>query len=720
MLETDASSRARLRGSLRVAATYQLTVGVRSGDSCTNFQVPIEVSATPEITSVFPDACVGQPFELELSAIGGDAGSYEWLVEGVPELRLNGAHLSGVAPAEAGTRDVHLSLRDARCPAPGNEPVRRDLSWTVKGPGKCPQIVTTALPPPCEGIAYSEPLVASDGSGSGYVWTELNGSLPDGLAFDAARGLVHGTPTGVSRAGSLDVLLTDSAEQQAVTKLDLSLRSDCWLAFVADEPARLHVRDVFLATDDVSLPRSLPEGEAVRDLKFSPDGAWIAFRAGPAGQERLYLYPARGARPADAIAIPFACPSAACAVLDYVWSGSSTSVAVVLSGPTPEQDAVSGVSVAALSAPWPVASSVTFSGVSIDLTYLRDLIWIPEGRFAFVGRSGDSFATEAVYSAPEGLASGPLAETALDNQLRLRATREGWVATSAFSYNVTARTGSNSVTYGTAWISPSGVYAATTDDRVLSLNALSAQAPLVALPDACGVIAAWGATPDGTERIVCSEGSLLSPNGENLGVFDYHPGRDAFEPALGRRLPLNGSYIPGALANTRRMFSPTGDWLLLEARAETVVLARVPAGTTSLPPPVDEVSVPGAAEVQFRPDGRALLIYDQYGLRSWPIPYGIGAASLSSDAADHLVPPPALFTCEEEFWASPDNWCGAPRTLSHFGVSSDSTSVLLEGGDDSLWLTDLASVPQRATQRVATHLAPCPVSCAGSAYAFQP
>jgi hypothetical protein len=79
-----------------------------------------------------------------------------------------------------------------------------------------------------------------------------------------------------------------------------------------------------------------------------------------------------------------------------------------------------------------------------------------------------------------------------------------------------------------------------------------------------------------------------------------------------------------------------------------------------------------------------------------------------------------LATCEEAPWISPDNWCGAPHTLSHFALSADSKSVLFEGGDDSLWVTDSSALPQRPARRLAAPLARCAPPCPGVSYAFQP
>jgi len=55
-------------------------------------------------------------------------------------------------------------------------------------------IITTTLPDGAVGVAYSQTLQASGGTGS-YTWSITSGSLPAGLTLSSSTGLISGTPT---------------------------------------------------------------------------------------------------------------------------------------------------------------------------------------------------------------------------------------------------------------------------------------------------------------------------------------------------------------------------------------------------------------------------------------------------------------------------------------------------------------------------------------------
>ena len=722
-LVQDNTRRALLRGTLKDAGSFQVAIGVRDARNCAQLSVPVSVAETPRITLSWPDACTDTPFELTLTATGGDPSTYSWSYRGEPALDQMSERLYGRTPAEAGSYPVRVTLRDAHCPVAGADPLTEEQVWTVRAPGECPVIVSSGLPAPCQGIRYSQALSASGGSGTGYTWSSASGQLPSGLEFFPDRGVIEGTPSGVSRTGSLELLLTDSLGQRASATLDLTLREQCRMAWIADEPARLHLGDVFLSDEGLTLPEQLDSGARVLDMKFSPDGAWLAFRAGVPGAERLHLH-ALSSSAGDAL-MDFACPDAnACAVLDYAWSRDAQHLAVVLGDGT-SQDFVSGLSIAqgGALATWPVIASALSDVTEVTLDYLRDLSWAPGGYFGFVGASGlEGGKPHGVFMAQAGLPSLPQAGVYYDRDLRLRQKPSGWVAYDGFTYKATAiLPPSDAATHAAAWTSPSGEYVATTDEGRLAIAAMDQLGPALATtdPGSCAVVAAWAPRSHGMERILCSGGSIDVPDGTALRVFDFDLARQVFDPPAGRAIPLNGLFSPAPLNNTRRMFTASADWLVLGAPDPGVTLTSVPFENVDLPRPLVQLSVNAPAEMSFSPDGRSLLIYDRAGLIWRPVPASAFYSRLSLDGSNQPMTPPSLVPCEEALWASPDKWCGAPSSAAHFLISSDSRSVLFEA-DGALWVSDLGIARDLPPRRVASLPGACAASCSGSSYVFVP
>jgi hypothetical protein len=724
VLEQNATHSARLHGTFRNAGSVEVTVSVQDAQNCAQVTLPINVSETPIITTVFPDTCAGAPFQLDLTASGGEPEGFTWTYEGDVPLSLEAGRLYGTAPSTPGEYPVRLTLRDGTCPLAGTGAMMLDAVWTVRAGGVCPTIATASLPAPCAGIAYSQALEARDGSGEGYLWSAVSSQLPDGLEFDAERGVVHGTPTGLTREGSLEVQLTDSRGRRAIGSLDVSLRDNCRIAWVADEPPRLHIGDVYLSNAGFVLPRALPPEASVRDLRFSPDGAWIAFRAGPSGGERLHLFPMQSSALSDSTVVDFLCPEGPeCPLLDYAWSRDSRHLAVVLGGS--DRDFVSGVSVVEQGPllPWPVVGTAVVNGSSeLPLDYVRDLSWSVDDSFGFVGASGNEATPHTVFAGSAGLAEVPRSTGYYDSDVRLRQIPSGWVAFDAFFYATTALVPPDGMAvHPGAWASPSGSYVARTSlDGQLSVYAMANDLEPLASTEigSCPVVVAWAPAAEGVERIVCGSGTVDTPDGNALRMFDFDAQRLVLDPPLGRAVPLNGAYIPSLLNNTRRFFSPSADWLVLGQPAEGIALLPIPRGTPGLPRAFAVLSVTAPAELGFTPDGRSLIVYDQNELRRIPVPPGLDGSRLSFDESGPIEPPPNLTTCEEAVWASPDNWCGAPQTRAHFSVSQDSTAALFEA-TAGLWLADLLS-PGRPARRVASSVPSCGAPCPGLSYAFQP
>ena len=82
-----------------------------------------------------------------------------------------------------------------------------------------PTILTAGLAGGTEGVKYSQTLLASGGSGSGYVWSVSSGALPAGVVLSSG-GTLSGTPTATG-TGTFAVKVTDSAGSAATGSFSL-------------------------------------------------------------------------------------------------------------------------------------------------------------------------------------------------------------------------------------------------------------------------------------------------------------------------------------------------------------------------------------------------------------------------------------------------------------------------------------------------------------------
>jgi len=98
----------------------------------------------------------------------------------------------------------------------------RDYFTIEKGSTAPPlAIATTTLPGGTVGVAYSQSLTAAGGT-TPYTWSIVGGSLPAGLALNAATGLISGTPTTPGTV-SFTAQVVDSASPQGSAQRGLSI-----------------------------------------------------------------------------------------------------------------------------------------------------------------------------------------------------------------------------------------------------------------------------------------------------------------------------------------------------------------------------------------------------------------------------------------------------------------------------------------------------------------
>ncbi len=130
---------------------------------------------------------------------------------------LGGGLWSATIPPQANGSSVNFSI--AAAGSAGGTTTSSVTSYTV---APSPTITTASpLPNGSTAGAYNQPLTATGGSGTGYVWSLYSGLLPNGISLSGS-GLLAGTPT---QAGTFafTAMVTDSANRSATKAFSLTV-----------------------------------------------------------------------------------------------------------------------------------------------------------------------------------------------------------------------------------------------------------------------------------------------------------------------------------------------------------------------------------------------------------------------------------------------------------------------------------------------------------------
>jgi len=180
---------------------------------------PLLSITTPTTGATAPlNAFEGQAFTYTFAGSGGTP-PYTWSVNaGATPTGLNLSPNTGVlagTPTELGTFTYTLKLLDSSLGS-----TTTTYSTTVSAPTS---ITTGSLAAWTQGAAgYSQTLVATGGSGSGFNWSVTSGSLPVGLSLAAATGVISGTPT-TAATYNFTVTATDNTSATLTVSKALSI-----------------------------------------------------------------------------------------------------------------------------------------------------------------------------------------------------------------------------------------------------------------------------------------------------------------------------------------------------------------------------------------------------------------------------------------------------------------------------------------------------------------
>src|SRR5207253_3098808 len=184
-------SGAQISGTPTGAGAASFTVKVVDKNSLSNTQV-LSVTVSPAAISIttasLPGGQAGVAYSQTLQASGG-TGTYTWSIASgaLPSgLSLNASGQISGTPTASGTANFTVKVNDT-----GSGSATQALSISITAAAV--SITTTSLPGGQAGVAYSQSLQASGGTGT-YTWSIASGALPAGLSLGAS-GQIAGTPT---------------------------------------------------------------------------------------------------------------------------------------------------------------------------------------------------------------------------------------------------------------------------------------------------------------------------------------------------------------------------------------------------------------------------------------------------------------------------------------------------------------------------------------------
>jgi len=199
-----------LAGTPSAAGSFTFTVLATDSTGAMGyrqFTVTIAVGVAITTPSTLPDGAVGDPYSLTMTLSGG-ASPFTWTQpSGTLPTGLtlsSGGVLSGT-PSADGAFSFDVMVTDHN-----GSTDRTTLTVTIQ-----PQVAVTtnALPPGVVTVSYATALGQSGGLPD-YTWAITSGSLPAGLALDAASGIIAGTPTTAGTA-PFTVQVTDGGGSTA-------------------------------------------------------------------------------------------------------------------------------------------------------------------------------------------------------------------------------------------------------------------------------------------------------------------------------------------------------------------------------------------------------------------------------------------------------------------------------------------------------------------------
>ena len=217
-----------LSGTPSAAGTPSFTVKVTdSASNSTTATFTLTVDAAISITTgtTLPAGYVGTAYSQTLAATGGSGTGYTWAVTSgassltAVNLSLSAAGVLSGTPSAAGTPSFTVKVTDSASNS-------RTATFTLTVDAAISITTGTTLPAGYVGMAYSQTLAATGGSGTGYAWTITSGAsnlTALNLSLSGA-GVLSGTPNGTGTP-SFTAKVTDSANNSITATFNLTVNA---------------------------------------------------------------------------------------------------------------------------------------------------------------------------------------------------------------------------------------------------------------------------------------------------------------------------------------------------------------------------------------------------------------------------------------------------------------------------------------------------------------
>ena len=253
--------------------TVILAIFLLSTLACGQTTILISVANPSLVTVSLPNATQAVAYSQTLNATGGTGTGYRYTIISTTQpptgISLNGSTgvISGTTSAAVATYPFTVIVTDSALGA--SAPVA--LSIQVVAGGITLVVDTLTLTDATVNTAYSKTLSAHGGTGTGYTWSTISGSLPTGLSLSSG-GVISGTPTVVVSAQAFTVRVTDSGANHADQALTLNVNPASGTCGPPSYPCSV--------TDSGSYP---PTSGTTSNFNNNAQGNWAGHNGGPYG-----------------------------------------------------------------------------------------------------------------------------------------------------------------------------------------------------------------------------------------------------------------------------------------------------------------------------------------------------------------------------------------------------------------------------------------------------